>query len=63
MANLKKKIFKYRKNLFSTALRKQQKILTRFPEDKFSTIYLDLQNSKSFHPQAFNASSSLLEDQ
>ncbi len=28
---------------FSTALRKQQKILACFPEDKLSTIYLDLQ--------------------
>jgi len=28
---------------FSTALRKQQKILACFPEDKLNTIYLDLQ--------------------
>ncbi len=28
---------------FSTALQKQQKILVCFPEDKLSTIYLDLQ--------------------
>ncbi len=31
---------------FSTALRKQQKIVSCFPEDKLSTIYLDLQIQK-----------------
>ncbi len=35
---------------FSTALRKQQKILACFPEDKLSTIYLDLQIQKVFTP-------------
>ncbi len=35
---------------FSTALRKQQKILACFPEDKLSTIYLDLQIQKVLTP-------------
>ncbi len=35
---------------FITALRKQQKILACFPEDKLSTIYLDLQIQKKFSP-------------
>ncbi len=35
--------------LFSTALRKQQNIFACFPEDKLSTIYLDLQIQKSIH--------------
>ncbi len=34
-----------------TALRKQQKILACFPEDKLSTIYLDLQIQKVFTPR------------
>ncbi len=36
---------------FSTALPKQQKILACFPEDKLSTIYLDLQIQKVFTPR------------
>ncbi len=48
---------------FSTALRKQQKILACFPEDKLSTIYLDLQIQKVFYPPALNASCVLLEHQ
>ncbi len=36
---------------FITALRKQQKILACFPEDKLSTIYLDLQIQKVFTPR------------
>ncbi len=36
---------------FITALRKQQKILACFPEDKLSTIYLDLQIQKVFPPR------------
>ncbi len=47
---------------FITALRKQQKILACFPEDKWSTIYLDLQIQKVFTP-ALNASCVLLEHQ
>ncbi len=43
--------------------RKQQKILACFPEDKLSTIYLDLQIQKVFHPPALNASCVLLEHQ
>ncbi len=35
----------------STALRKQQKILACFPEDKLSTIYLDFQIQKDFTPR------------
>ncbi len=35
----------------TTALRKQQKILACFPEDKLSTIYLDLQIQKVFTPR------------
>ncbi len=41
---------------------KQQKILACFPEDKLSTIYLDLQIQK-FSPPALNASCVLLEHQ
>ncbi len=47
---------------FITALRKQQKILACFPEDKLSRIYLDLQIQK-FSPPALNASCVLLEHQ
>ncbi len=36
---------------FSTAIRKQQKILACFPEDKLSTIYLDLQIHEVFTPR------------
>ncbi len=36
---------------FITALRKQQKILACFPEDKLSTIYLDIQIQKVFTPR------------
>ncbi len=48
---------------FITALRKQQKILACFPEDKLSTIYLDLQIQKVFSLPALNASCFLLEHQ
>ncbi len=48
---------------FITALRKQQKILACFPEDKLSTIYLDLQIQKVFSLPALNASCVLLEHQ
>ncbi len=48
---------------FITALRKQQKVLACFPEDKLSTIYLDLQIQKVFTPPALNASCVLLEHQ
>ncbi len=46
---------------FSSALRKQQKILACFPENKWSTIYLDLQIQKVF--THLNASCFLLEHQ
>ncbi len=36
---------------FSAALQKQQKMLACFPEDKLSTIYLDLQIQKVFTPR------------
>ncbi len=45
------------------ALRKQQKILACFPEDKLSAIYLDLQIQNVFTPPALNGSCFLLEDQ
>ncbi len=48
-------------NIFSTALRKQQKILACFSEDKL--IYLDLQIQKVFTPMASNALCFLLEHQ
>ncbi len=48
---------------FSTALRKQQKILACFPEDKLSTIYLDLQIHPPPPTPALNASCVLLEHQ
>ncbi len=44
-------LLKYHFFPFSTALRKQQKILACFPEDKLSTIYLDLQIQKGFTPR------------
>ncbi len=47
------KLFSLLKYIFFsiiTALRKQQKILACFPEDKLSTIYLDLQIQKVFTP-------------
>ncbi len=48
---------------FSTALRKQQKILACFPEDKLSTIYLDLQIQKVFTPRLLMHRVFLLEHQ
>ncbi len=43
-------LLKYLFFSFSTALRQQQMILACFPEDKLSTIYLDLQIQKVFTP-------------
>ncbi len=48
---------------FITALRKQQKILACFPEDKLSTIYLDLQIQKVFTPRLLMHRVFLLEHQ
>ncbi len=49
---------------FSAALQKQQKILVCFPEDKLSTIYLDLQFTLNPPtPPALNASCFLREHQ
>ncbi len=56
-------LLKYNFFPFITALRKQQKILACFPEDKLSTIYLDLQIQKVFSLPALNASCFLLEHQ
>ncbi len=46
-----------------STLRKQQKILGCFPEDKLIQMYLDLQIQKVFTPPALNASCFLLEHQ
>ncbi len=43
-------LLKYNFFPFSTALRKQQKILACSPEDKLSAIYLDLQIQKFSPP-------------